>query len=1077
MKSSKVVGVWRPVMGVAIVGSMALAISVMAGPRGTDQTVRTEKGGKEVTRLVTGNPAQINAVTAAYPPNTLVLAVTPVNPPPGIAAYPAGVSINGQELTIDRNTKEGFRAWFHVQLSNWDPTHTGAGDPAAPAMAAYQVKINCSGYYASDCFDVDNTPGDGLDLKPAILPCTPGNPGNTFCRSAAGYGEAWVKCVPGGVGTICPGEAGCCENGYLDSAAAPATDPTPEGKGWCKDDGCAGFGVAVGTCNYNYFGVSDNAAGKTDAGGLYYGGTLVLDLPAGAKGKYTVNLNNDETFAASPGTPPIDIPTVAENGFVVNYVTGACCYLLGTPLAGCKDGSLAGEVCPNRSDCAALGSPFVFTAGGSCANPPSDDGCVECVIQGADPLCDDGDACTTESCNAAIGVCVRGNIPGFNPVKGGPGDTGNCCDKATGALTDKDDGDACTVDSCSAAENRGSAVHDAAAALGATCDDGNSCAVNDRCDGVNSEENGGCLGTGVNGLPCLSDLDCQFGGQAPTATCSADNTCFCTVTPKVTFVLNELFPGKTCIGGFTPGVACAKDTDCPGGGVCDLFPANCYTEGEKVAAVVHIGSAAEPVNGGQFLINYDPSCVSYVGAACFGPYVFTVYGPIVDEGAGTIFIACGVDPFGKIDGPLGNTDIVALSFTMIGQCNNCALSFGGDIDPGEPGSTNPMNTYLVDDGGYKMPVETQPKEIAEFGDLVLNVPDNILVNSDCDMPAANVTWDAPSASFSCGDANLVCRGAHESGLGISGAIVMSGGLLPQGKSSFCCYAWAKHKCDQSAGCAGDTNLCAGSAGKPDGCWTVEISDQTSMDIHVQLEPPLSDDEIERCIEFCLYGNCAEAPYCFQENVLFGGLYNYIGKANGKIKVPKGKWGCITAQDQLHSLRSCDIPDCIDGQLVARFKGDPTYGGNWLIMGNLDAWKKANPDEDPSLDVIDILDFGKFIASWGVCYEDRKYGCHEGPHADINGDGCVDQADYNFILRNFLVSSKDCCCGPAAADLPPALAEVTIEELRQMGEGDLAVADLNGDGVLNAEDMEAFTQGSRPAKANIRKSGKGLRSGR
>jgi hypothetical protein len=86
-----------------------------------------------------------------------------------------------------------------------------------------------------------------------------------------------------------------------------------------------------------------------------------------------------------------------------------------------------------------------------------------------------------------------------------------------------------------------------------------------------------------------------------------------------------------------------------------------------------------------------------------------------------------------------------------------------------------------------------------------------------------------------------------------------------------------------------------------------------MDIHVQLEPPLVDGEVERCIEFCLYGNCAELPYCFAENVVFGGQYNYIGKANGKIKVPKGKWGCITAQDQLHSLRSCDIPDCIDGR--------------------------------------------------------------------------------------------------------------------------------------------------------------------
>jgi hypothetical protein len=439
---------------------------------------------------------------------------------------------------------------------------------------------------------------------------------------------------------------------------------------------------------------------------------------------------------------------------------------------------------------------------------------------------------------------------------------------------------------------------------------------------------------------------------------------------------------------------------------------------------------------------------------------------------GKIFIACGVNPFGGVDGPLGNVDMVALQFNMIGECNNCELCFE---------SKNPQNSYLVDDGGYKVDIETQCKELSENGELVLNIPDNIKTNSDCDKPAADVEWVQPTAKFSCGDANITCRGAHESGLSYDmtkGAAnsYINGGLLLQGASSFCCYATAKDKCHQTAGCPGSVNDCPGSP-KPDGCWTVEVNDETGMDIHIQLEPPLAFDEQTRCIEFCLYGPCTEPPVCFEENVLFGGPFNFIGKAQGKIKVPKGKWGCITAQDQLHSLRSCDIPDCIDGNIVARFKGDPTYGGNWLIGGNLDGWKKNDPTEDPSLDVIDILDFGKFVSQFGVCYEDRKYGCHEGPHADIDGDGCVTTSDYQFILRNFLVSSKECCCGPSAADSPAALTEVTIDELRQMGEGDMAVADLNGDGVLNADDMDAFMQGARPVKSNDRKGGKGLRSGR
>jgi hypothetical protein len=1086
MKSSKVVVKWRPVLGVAVVGAMALGVSVLAAPRGADDAVRgAGKSGTEVTRLVTGDPAQINAVVAGLG-TTAKVHLVPVNPPGGLPAYPAGVTIVGNELRIDRAAnKDGFRAWFSMQLSDWDPLGDGLN------LSAWQAKINEMGYYHSDCKDLVqdlvcdaganagaacaltvDCPGGtcGADLRPATVLCPGDDP--SFCIAA--FGESWAACT-----------SGVCDAGYLDGGAS-----RPDS--WCAPggaQGCNQSGVAIGTFNYNYFGVSNLTLGHADqantcVGGsragqgcsnaagcpsgactgpklpYYYAGTLVLELPAGAKGSYTVGLNPDETLMAGPGAPPPDIPILEKTGFVVNFVTGSCCFGLGTPLAGCMD-----TPCLNRSDCALLPGPRVFTAGATCDNAPTDDGCVECVIEGTDPLCDDFDACTTERCNAAIGVCDRGFKAGFNPIKGGADDTGNCCDIGSGALTTKDDGDDCTADSCSAADNRGSALH--VPAVG-PCEDGNPCTVADRCDGTRSQEDGGCSGTDVNSLSCIGTPDCPLDPAGIPYDC-IDGKCFCTLTPKVTFVLDA--PDKTCEGGFTPGAPCAKDSDCPGGGRCDIFPANCFDEGEKVSAVVHIGSAGAPINGGQFLINYDPSCVRYNGVACLPPYGYTVYGPVVDENAGTIFIACGVNPAGKVDGPLGNINILSLSVTMIGECNNCELCFG---------DANPLHSYLVNDGGYKVQIESQCKEISENGDLVLNVPDNIKTNTDCDVRSALVNWTPPSATFSCGDANIICRGANENGYSYDMSSYAGGGNLLQGANSFCCYAWAKDKCEQAVGCQGDATNCLPQP-KPDGCWTVDVTDETSLDLHVQLEPPLdlSAGELTRCIEFCLYGPCYEPPYCFTEDLVFGGLWNYIGKHNGKIKVPKGKWGCITAQDQLHSLRSCAIPNCIGGQLQARFKGDPSANpaGNWLIMGNLDAWKKANPLEDPSLDVIDILDFGKFVSQFQVCYEDRPYGCHEGPHADIDGDGCVTMDDYQFILRNFMVSSKDCCCGPSAADSPPALTEVTVDELRQMGEDDLIAADLNGDGVLNADDMGAFMNGVRPAKSNDRKGGKGLRSGR
>jgi len=229
-------------MGVAVVGAMALGVSALAAPRGADQAVRgTGKSGTEVTRLVTGDPAQINAVVAGTGP-TVILAVNPVNPPPGMAAYPAGVTIVGNELRIDRNNKDRLRAWFHVQLSKWDPLGNG------PDMGAYQIKLDCSGYAHSDCKDLNpdgicvggsnaGTPcplgtectgggSCGLDLIPAIQPCG----SNTDCRSTSptGFGESWAKC--GGV---------ICDNGYLDNGGTGT--PSPEAESWCEptDGGCA----------------------------------------------------------------------------------------------------------------------------------------------------------------------------------------------------------------------------------------------------------------------------------------------------------------------------------------------------------------------------------------------------------------------------------------------------------------------------------------------------------------------------------------------------------------------------------------------------------------------------------------------------------------------------------------------------------------------------------------------------------------------------------------------------------------------------------------------------------------------
>jgi hypothetical protein len=1090
-------------MGVVAVGALALGVSALAAPRPVDDSaVRgTNKGKTEVTRLVTGDPAQINAVVAGTPP-TAIIAISPV--PTKNAPYPAGTTITADPACggglCRLNADEGnFRAYFDVTIRDWNPggdkycsfalppytnfvvcTGTGQGTcPAGetcedyPGMHSLLIKVDANGYKGTNAVPpAPAIPGTNL-VPPASIPC------GSAADCVALFGESWAQCV-----------LGFCKAGYMDIPGFLVPDAK---NNFCDAD--VGGGCASGTTDtssdfYRWITVH-NLNNRPDAHVTYYVGSLVLDIPSGkcsvtatqecgtlpgllpcplgevctpltVKGKYAVAVHTDTVIADVNGT---EFDTLREDGFIVNIRTGSCCYALGTPLSGCKDGA-------TKAECELEAAPRVWTENKLCSA-----GCVECLIGGrnTDPLCNDGDSCTDDVCTVPPGLCSHPSIAGFDPIK--PDGT-LCCDGSgivpdSAVLTTKDDGDACTCDRCSIEEgNRGTALHIPCVA---SCDDGGFCTAFDICDGVNTEENGGCSGTDINTIDCLVDEDCPPGFLCGTREA---NKCDCNPIPNVQFVLSPSAP-KTCVGGFRDGLPCAVDADCTGFGFCNNFAdgANCFYEGEKITALVHIGSAGGLINGGELLMSYDPGCVDYVSATCLAPYTTTVYGPIVNEAAGTIFIICGVDPFGGVNGPLGNVDMVRLSFTKIGECNNCELCFA---------DSNPRHSYLVNDEGQAINIAGKCKELSAFGELVLDVPDNIKTNVDCDKPTAVVTWAAPAATFSCGDVNLLCRGAREDG-GSATYLAMGGGVFPQGATSFCCYAWAKDKCGQTAGCPGAANDCPGDP-KPTGCWTVQVNDETSMDIDIGLEPPITssnaDGTLTRCIEFCLYPNCLEEPLCFENDVTFGGLFNFVGKSQGKVKIPgKGQWDCITAQDQLHSLRSCcradSNPPCLycDGsQLVADFTGDPELGGNWLIGGNLDAYKKDEPKA--SHNIIDVLDFGMFTWQYGVCYADKSPGCHDGPHADINGDGCVTAADYQFIIRNFLASSKDCCCVGDGASVPTPLAEVSVDELRQMGMGELAVADLNGDGLVNAQDMDAFTQGARPTKtSNDRKGGKGLRSGR
>ncbi len=138
-----------------------------------------------------------------------------------------------------------------------------------------------------------------------------------------------------------------------------------------------------------------------------------------------------------------------------------------------------------------------------------DNDCDGLVDEGAN-LCDDGNACTTDSCGGATG-CSHEQIAGCVPC-------------ATAA--DCEDGNACTVDTCTSGVCAPAPVPgcEPCATAGDCAGDGNACTVETCTDGVCSRPvTAGCE-------PCASATDCASDGNACTVETCTDGVCSRPVT-------------------------------------------------------------------------------------------------------------------------------------------------------------------------------------------------------------------------------------------------------------------------------------------------------------------------------------------------------------------------------------------------------------------------------------------------------------------------------------------------------------------------------------------------------------------
>ena len=373
------------------------------------------------------------------------------------------------------------------------------GDTCAGGACGGGAAVVCDD--GNGCTDDTCDPATGCVFTDTVAPCDDGDACTTTDTCSAGVcvGGPAPVCDDGNECTddTCDPAAGCV---FADNAA-----PCDDGDACTTADTCAA-GVCVGgpapvcddgdACN----GVETCAPAE----GCQPGTPPDCDDGAWCNGVETC----DATEGCQPGTAPVCDDGVACTADACDEATDAC---VAVPVhALCDDGLY----CTGVEVCTAVGC---FSAGDPCASAgercdEDGDRCVTCL---ADADCDDGVGCTVDTC--VDGGCV-------SEVDDGACDDGQWCNGAEscdatedcqpGTAPACDDGVACTADSCD--EDADACVSEP---QDGACDDGLFCNGAETCDAVEgcrpAEEPCGvglvCDEAGDRCVECLAATDCDDG--------------------------------------------------------------------------------------------------------------------------------------------------------------------------------------------------------------------------------------------------------------------------------------------------------------------------------------------------------------------------------------------------------------------------------------------------------------------------------------------------------------------------------------------------------------------------------------
>ena len=481
--------------------------------------------------------------------------------PAKVGMYPANTMIVDQEIVLDE-LPTTTRVWLEFKVSGWDPDGSdileGTGvctagfcsagrnpevscavdsDCDQPTLGVFSATIEGDGFLDAD-LDLDGDladDGDQIDVLPAMVSCPSVNAaGNTFCETT--FGELGTKCLLGSNIGGCP-FALCCKPMFTEKVS-----PRP-------DILCAGVTCSSDTLTSNpTFDWFLGAAAESpdvfhDDGTVRYVGTLVVDVPPGAAGRYTIPFKLfGATYIADRQAPPAEIPLAEISGASIRIggcashadcddndacTTNQCNFTLRTcqyPLVSSFD---------TATECCVPASGNIQTRADASAST-----CDVCSLPNSRGIpthseCNDGDACTVNQCNTSQ-ACQYPLVSGFDPLV-------ECCDSVSGNIAMRDDADDCTADVCSLPNSRGMPSHPPLPNT-TVCDDLLTCTLDDHCDGVQSQADGGCIGTSIESLTCGSPTDCET--LTGTAFPCSGGFCDCAELPRINWNADVMSPDR-----------------------------------------------------------------------------------------------------------------------------------------------------------------------------------------------------------------------------------------------------------------------------------------------------------------------------------------------------------------------------------------------------------------------------------------------------------------------------------------------------------------------------------------------------